>query len=285
MRSAQFRSGCNYNNCITFISGPSGLQISMPFFFRFQHPPIFIPWSELRTHEDRLRTIQEAKKRLEARQAKEDRKKGRSRDDGRKSPRGGRRFKREFGVPEDRAQDNFTDPASRIMMTSKGFEQCYNAQLAVDGDSHLIVATGMTQNAADNGELIGMVEKIESVTGQQPGRLLADAGYKSEANFQALEQAQIDGYISQGRAGKRPPQPPGPDRPACQRMEHKLNTPEGRALYRRRKGIAEPVLGWVKNVLGFRQFSFRGVEKVTAEWDLVCLAINLKRLHRLQAHA
>ncbi len=235
----------------------------------------------LRRREDRLRAIQEAKKRLEARQTEEDRKKGRSPDDGRKSPRGGRRFKREFGVPEGRAQDNFTDPKSRIMKTPHGFEQCYNAQLAVDGDSHLIVATGLTQNAADNGELVGIVQTIESVTGELPDALLADAGYRSEANFQALEQAGIQGYISQGREGKRPPQPPGSNRPACQRMGHKLNTPEGRALYRRRKGIAEPVVGWIKNVLGFRQFSFRGDTKVAAEWDLVCLAINLRRLHRL----
>jgi transposase len=221
----------------------------------------------LRRREDRLRAIGEAKKRLEARQAEEDRKKGRSQDDERKSPRGGRRFKREFGVPEDRAQDNFTDPQSRIMKTSHGFEQCYNAQLAVDGDSYLIVATGLTQNAADNGELLGMVETIESVTGELPEALLADAGYKSEANLQALEQAGIEGYVSQGRERKKPPQPPGPDRPASQRMAQKLNTPEGRAQYRRRKGIAEPAVGWIKNVLGFRQFSLRGVEKVAAEWD------------------
>ncbi len=235
----------------------------------------------LRRREDRLRAIQEAKKRLEARQAEEDRAKGRSPGDGRKSPKGGRRFKREFGVPEDRAQDNFTDPKSRIMKTSRGYEQCYNAQLAVDGDTHLIVATGLTQNAADNGELVGMIETIESVAGKHPEKLLADAGYKSEANFEALDKADIEGYISLGREGKRPPQPPGPDRPASQRMERKLNTPEGRALYRHRKGIAEPVLGWIKNILGFRQFSLRGDEKAAAEWDLVCLGINLRRLHRL----
>ncbi len=238
----------------------------------------------LRRREDRLRAIEEAKKRLEARQAEADRKKGRSPDDDRKSPRGGRRFKRDFGVPEDRAQDNFTDPQSRIMKTSLGYDQCYNGQLAVDGDSYLIVATGLTQNAADNGELIGIVGKIEELTGEQPGNLLADAGYKSEANFEALEQAGIGGYISLGREGKNPPQPPGPDRPASQRMEHKLNTPEGRALYRLRKGIAEPVVGWIKNILGFRQFSFRGTEKVAAEWDLICLGSNLRRLHRLQVH-
>jgi hypothetical protein len=187
-------------------------------------------------------------------------------------------------VPEDRAQDNFTDPQSRIMKTSLGYDQCYNGQLAVDGDSYLIVATGLTQNAADNGELIGVVEKIKELTGEQPASLLADAGYKSEANFEALEQAGIEGYISLGREGKNPPQPPGPDRPASQRMEHKLNTPEGRALYRLRKGIAEPVVGWIKNILGFRQFSFRGTEKVAAEWDLICLGSNLRRLHRLQVH-
>jgi hypothetical protein len=239
----------------------------------------------LRRREERLRAIEEAKKRLEARQAEEDRSKGRSPGDGRKSPRGGRRFQREFGVPKDRAQDNFTDPKSRIMKTSHGWEQCYNAQLAVDGDSHLIVATGLTQNAADNGELVGMVERIKSVTGELPKTLLADAGYKSEANFEALEKAGIEGYVSQGREGKDPPQPPGPDRPASQRMEQKLNTSAGRALYRRRKGMAEPVVGWIKNVLGFRQFSFRGLEKVSAEWDLVCLAINLRRLHRLRVGA
>jgi len=96
-----------------------------------------------------------------------------------------------------------------------------------------------------------------------------------------LEGAQIDGYVSQGREGKAPPQPPGRDRAASQRMQKKLNSSEGRALYRRRKGIVEPVVGWIKNVLGYRQFSFRGVEKVSAEWDLMCLAVNLRRMHRL----
>ena len=236
---------------------------------------------ELRRREDRLVAIQAAKKRLEARQAKADRDKGRSAGDGRKSPRGGPRFKREFGVPEEKAQDNFTDPQSRIMQSQNGFEQCYNPQLVVDEDSYLVVATGMTNNAADNGELLGLVESIESVTGLRPEKLLADAGYKSEANFQALEEAQIDGYISLGREGKAPPHRPGRDLPATQRMEQKLNSSAGRAIYRRRKGIVEPVVGWIKNVLGFRDFSLRGVEKVSAEWDLMCLAVNLRRMHRL----
>jgi transposase len=236
----------------------------------------------LRRREDRLRAIAAAKKRLEARQAEEDRAKGRKPGDGRKSPKGGRRFQRAFGVPDDKTQDNFTDPDSRIMKAKQGYEQSYNAQLAVDGDSHLIVATGLTQNAADNGELLGLLERVESLTGERPQQVLGDAGYKSEANFEALERAGIDSYISLGREGKNPPRPPGSNLPASQRMEHKLNTPRGRALYRRRKGIAEPVVGWIKNVLGFREFSLRGLEKVSAEWDLVCLAVNLKRMHRLQ---
>ena len=240
---------------------------------------------ELRRREDRLLAIQAAKKRLEARQAETDSGKGRRPGDGRKSPRGGRRFKRDFGVPEDRAQDNFTDPESRIMNTHRGFEQSYNAQLAVDGETHLIVGTGVTQNAADNGELLAMMETIEAITDEQPEKILADAGYKSEANFQALEEAGIDAYVSQGRESKRPPQPPGPDRPSSQRMEERLNTDAGRALYRRRKGIVEPAFGWIKSVLGFREFSFRGVRKVSAEWDLVCLSINLRRLHRLEVAA
>lgn len=239
----------------------------------------------LRRRKDRLRAIQEAKKRLEARQAEVDQAKGRSPGDGRKSPRGGRRFKREYGVPDDKTQDNFTDPDSRIMMTKGGFEQCYNAQLVVDEQSYLVVATGMTNNAADNGELLGLVEGVETITGLRPAEVLADAGYKSEANFEALEQAQIDAYISLGRESKAPPHRPGSHLPATQRMEQKINSPQGRATYRRRKGIAEPVVGWIKHVLGYRSFSFRGVEKVSAEWDLMCLAINLRRLHRLGARA
>lgn len=93
---------------------------------------------------------------MEERQAEEDRSRGRKPGDGRKSPGGGRRFKRDFGVPEDKAQDNFTDPESRIMnSSSEGFIQAYNAQLAVEENAQLIVTTGVTQNAADNGELIG----------------------------------------------------------------------------------------------------------------------------------
>ena len=123
---------------------------------------------ELRRREDRLRTIQEAKKRLEARQAEADRKKGRTEGDGRKSPRGGPPFARDFGVPEDKAQENFTDPESRIMKDSKGFEQCYNGQIAVDAEHQIIVATDLSNNAADVAALKPMVRKIKQTAGQLP---------------------------------------------------------------------------------------------------------------------
>lgn len=236
---------------------------------------------ELQRREQRLKKILEAKKRLEARQAEQDRSKGRSQDDGRKSSRGGPDFKRNFGVPEEKAQDNFTDPESRIMKTSNGFDQCYNGQIAVDEASQMIVATVLTNNAADSGELIPVVDEALSNLGQEPAQILADAGYRSEANFQALEARNIDAYVSLGREGKQVPT--APTTPASQRMEEKLASEAGKQRYRRRKAIVEPVFGWIKGVLGFRRFSVRGKKKVEHEWDLVCLAVNLKRLHVLQA--
>ena len=224
--------------------------------------------------------IRAAKERLERRQAEEDGKKGRHEDDDRKSPKGGRKFKRDFGVPEDSSQDNFTDPQSRIMKTStEGFQQCYNAQVAVDESGQLIVATGLTQSAADNQQLIPMVEKVEAHTGKRPSRILADSGYRDEKNFQVLEEKKIDGYVSLGREGKSVSQIPDPNLEATRRMYEKLNTKQGRIRYRRRKAIVEPVFGWVKEILGFRRFSLRGSDKVAAEWNLVCTAVNMKRLH------
>jgi transposase len=237
---------------------------------------------ELRRREDRLKTIQEAKKRLEARQAEADRQKGRREGDGRKSPRGGPDFARDFGVPEDKAQENFTDPESRIMKSSKGFEQCYNGQIAVDEDHQIIIATGLSHNAADAGELKPLIRKIRDVTGRLPERLLADAGYRSEKNLKRFEKLKIDAYVSLGREGKQDgSQVSAPPATATERMRAKLATEQGRRQYARRKAIPEPVYGWIKNVLGFRQFSLRGQQKAAGEWDLVCLATNLLRMSRL----
>ena len=235
--------------------------------------------AELQRREQRLAAIAAAKARLEARQADEDRRKGRTPDDRRKG-RGTKPFARDFGVPPDDAQDNFTDPESRIMKTAHGFDQCYNGQIAVDETTQLIVATGLTNCAADNAELLPLITRAQGPLGGVPPEVLADAGYRSEAVFQTLEARGITGYISLGHEA-RPAKPPNPAHVATQRMADRLATDAGRVRYRRRKAIVEPVLGWIKEVLGFRRFSVRGVAKACGEWNVVCLAVNLKRLHRI----
>ena len=236
--------------------------------------------AELQRREERLAKIAAAKARLEARQASEDRQKGRTPDDGRKS-RGRKPFARDFGVPPDDAQDNFTDPESRIMKTSHGFDQCYNGQLAVDEATQLIVATGLTNCAADNAELLPLINGAGATLGGEPPEVLADAGYRGEATFQTLETRQITGYISLGREGK-PDTTPNPAHVATQRMADRLKSDVGRARYRRRKAIVEPVIGWIKEVLGFRRFRLRGEAKARGEWNVVCLAVNLKRFHQIR---
>ena len=234
--------------------------------------------AELQRRETRLAKIAAAKARLEARQAEEDRQKGRTPDDGRQSRR--RPFARDFGVPPDDAQDNFTDPESRIMKTSQGFDQCYNGQIAVDEATQLIVATGLTNCAADQGQLVPVITTAHATLGGAPPEVLADAGYRDEATFQTLETQQITAFISLGREGK-PDVTPNPAQEATQRMAARLTSETGRARYRRRKAIVEPVIGWIKEVLGFRRFSLRGVAKARGEWNVICLAVNLKRLHRI----
>lgn len=228
--------------------------------------------SELQRREQRLKKIREAMERLKSRQAEEDREAGRS-------PEKKSLSKRPFGEPLEKKQDNFTDPQSRIMKTSSGYEQCYNGQIAVDAESRLIVATEVTQSAVDVEQLLPMVEKTCEVTQGIPSEVLADAGYRSEDNLQGLEGKEIDGYISLGRERKSAAIVSSPGSPATSRMQEKLATEKGRNTYSRRKGLVEPVNGWIKSALGFRQFSFRGLAKVAGEWALVCLALNLKQLN------
>ena len=123
--------------------------------------------AELQRREERLAKIAAAKARLEARQAEEDRQKGRTPDDGRKG-RGSKPFARDFGMPPDDAQDNFTDPESRIMKAAHGFDQCYNGQIAVDAATQLIIATGLTNCAADNAELLPLIDRATATLGHQP---------------------------------------------------------------------------------------------------------------------
>lgn len=234
---------------------------------------------ELQRRESRLKKIREAKKRLEERQADEDRGKGRHEGDGgRPNGKKGQPFKSEFGQPREKAQDNFTDPESRIMKMGNGFEQSYNAQACVDEAHQIIVAVGVTNCAADSTQLLPMIEATEAVIDQIPAQVVADAGYRSDENFERLEARNIDGVIALGREGKPDTPPISLSRQATQRMKEKLASAAGEAAYRRRKVIVEPVFGWIKSVLGFRQFSLRGLPKANAEWHLVCLAMNLRRM-------
>lgn len=240
---------------------------------------------ELRRREDRVRVIREAKKRLEDRKReeaaeaieKEAAAKKEAEETGKK--RRGPKRKRPLGTPKDTDQENFTDPDSRIMKTGSGaYDQCFNAQAAVDADNQIIVAADVTQCAADSDQLLPMIEQAAKNTDAPPRRVLADAGYRSEANFQALETAEIDVFVSLGKEGKGSTPVPA-DKPATAKMKRKLQTKDGRKRYAARKHIVEPVFGWLKRGLGFRSFSLRGHKKVTGEWLLVCLALNLKRMN------
>lgn len=241
-------------------------------------PELDIP-AEIARREQRLAAIEEARRRLEQRQREAELERGR--DPG-EPPRGGR-YKRAFGVPEDRAQDNFTDPDSRIMKRAGGgFDASYNAQTAVDDAAHIIVAAELTNNASDAGQLPKMLQAVKDNLGELPEQALADTGYKAEAVFQALAGSGCDLVVALGREGKQALSFDPERSTHTAAMAAKLQTDECKAAYRRRKWIAEPPNGWIKNVLGFRQFSLRGLHRVQAEWKLVCLALNLRRMATMQ---
>jgi transposase len=242
--------------------------------------------AELQRREDRLRTIRAAKKRLEARKkqeaapqiAAEKRKEAERKKTG--EPKRGPKRKHPLGKPKPKDQENFTDPDSRIMKTGQGFQQCYNAQIAVDGDAQIIVAADVTQCAADHDALLPMVEAAQANTDTHAGAVLADAGYKSEKNFLALEAQDLQAYIPLGREDGKKPKQIDAELVATKRMQRRMRGPRARQRYRKRKHIAEPPFGWIKSALGFRAFLLRGVEKVRGEWNLVCLALNLKRMNQ-----
>ena len=250
-------------------------------------PELDIP-AEIERREARLKAITAARERLEQRQRDADIERGRSQDDDRKprddrgNPKGGR-YKREFGVPEAKAQDNFTDPDSRIMKRAGGgFDASYNAQTAVDDTAHIIVAAELSNNAADTHQLVPMLQAVQANTGELPRQGLADAGYRSEDNFKRLASLPIEVVVALGREGKQHAQIDPNTHPYTVAMATRLQTDQGRAAYRRRKWIAEPPNGWIKSVLGFRQFSLRGLHRVQAEFKLVCLALNLRRMAAMQ---
>lgn len=185
-------------------------------------------------------------------------------------------------APPDKAQRNFTDPDSRIMKDSHGFEQAYNAQAAVDAHSQVIVAEGLTNAANDKQQLVPMVREIERQTGRRPRELSADSGYCSEDNLADLAERDIRGYIATGRQrhGEASATAPGASGggPHVQAMSTRLKRGGHRSRYRLRKQTVEPVFGQIKGGRGFRQFLLRGLEKVAEEWRLVCTAHNLLKL-------
>jgi len=232
---------------------------------------------EIARREERLKKIVEAKARLEERQKEMDRARGRKDDDDQR-PRGhGRPPKRPFGKPPEKAQDNFTDPDSRIMKTSKGFEQCYNTQIIVDDQAQMIVAADVSQKASDVNELKSMLDQTRKNTKTTPKRTLADAGYASEANLKSLARRGIEGFVALGRGEKGRQRAPAGKH--GRKMFRRMNTCRGKQHYRKRKWIVEPVFGWIKSATNFRSFSLRGSEKVRGEWNLVCFAANLRRLN------
>jgi transposase len=249
-------------------------------------PELDIP-AEIARRQDRLDAIAAARARLEARQREADLARGRSEDDDQKprgpdgKPKGGR-YKRPFGVPKDKDQDNFTDPDSRIMpRTGGGFDAAYNGQTAVDDKAHIIVAAELVNCAADVGELPKMLRAVHDNLGAYPAQTLADAGYRSEAVFEELGK-HTDLIVALGREGKEQVTIDADSLPLTAAMGEKMKAEPVREAYRRRKWLAEPPNGWIKSVLGFRQFSMRGLHKAQAEWKLVCMALNLRRMATMQ---
>ena len=238
---------------------------------------------ELCRREQRLEAIRAAKERLEGAQRAADDARGRKPGQDR-NPKGGQPYKRDYGEPKPKAQSNFTDPESRIMKTStEGFQQCYNAQTVVDGEQQIIVATHVGPEATDQGRMMPLLDAVEQTFRAKPEVVLADAGYCNEADLVELEKRSIDGHVALGREGKAETAVDPDALPATYRMGQKLTTPKGRACYAERKWLSEAPNGWIKEVLGFRRFSFRGLAKVRGEWDLVCLALNIKRMRTLAA--
>ena len=260
--------------------------------------------AELARRESRLRKIHEAKASLEA-EAKEQAKaaaaaveaklaerKQREEETGKKTPgRAPQVVNVDEAKPKAKAQRNFTDPESRIMKdgATGSFEQSYNAQIAVDGQAQIIVAATLTQAANDKQQLVPVLEEVKTNVGRLPEKVTADSGYFSTVAVTSEVINTVDLYVTPDRSqqteemAELPAASPPPfelDQDVIARMREKLKSEHGRAVYKQRKMIVEPVFGQVKEVRGFRRFSFRGLQKNEAEWSLICLTHNLLKLFR-----
>jgi transposase len=265
-------------------------------------PEMNIP-DEIKRREDLVAKIDEARAKIEEREAvrhkhikakhaerlaqrKEQQRNG-------KKPKGPRPKLPQLRV-EPTAQVNLTDEESRIMPTSDGFVQGYNAQAAVDIESQLIVHAHVTQATNDKQQLVPTLEALQALP-EGLGVLsdvVADAGYYSEANAVACEDAGVTPYLAMSRARhhswldaklRKAKSAPNEDARPADRMAYRLQTPDGRELYSKRKSTVETTFGIVKSAMGFRSFLLRDCENVEGEWKLVCTAYNFKRLFGLVA--
>ncbi len=264
---------------------------------------------EIQRREDRLKKLKEAKQVIEQRAAKryeeekevyDEKIKERELKEKQtgKKPRGrAPKAPQEEPLPKD--QYNFTDPQSRIMKTSNGFDQCYNGQAAVN-DEMLIVGAYANAHCNDKKELIPTLDAIDESLGKID-TATADNGYFSESNIEQVQSREIDPHVAAGGdkhnqwlkdylESVKEDKLPDPNQilveseptSAKEKMRRKLKTDEGKEIYRKRKMTVEPVFGIIKEIMGFRRFSLRGEQKINGEWLLVCTAYNLKRLFNLK---
>jgi transposase len=261
---------------------------------------------ELKRREGRLAKIREAKGRLEAeaRAKAEAEQRRRDEEQARREAEGRKRRGKEPApidpTPEDKAQTSFTDAESKVMKQSnKGFDYSYNAQAVVDGADQIIVAAEATNAANDKEQAVPMaraaLENLEAAGIERPATTegtpapipnTADAGYFSEEAIGKLEAMGIDPHIAVGRQKHHEaPVPvesaaPSAEASVKEQMQQKLRSAPGKALYAARKQIVEPVFGMIKSARGIRKFLLRGLEKVSAEWQLICLTHNLLKIWR-----
>lgn len=267
-----------------------------------QLPEGFVVQDEIAIRQERLVNLakakavleERAKERFEAEKAEYEAKM-REREEkarkGRHKPKGRPPQPPQSAAPRDKDQYNFTDPESRIMKnsTNDGYDQHYNAQAAVDQGSRLIVGQTLSNHPNDKQEAAPTLDAIPPEVGK-PESAAMDNGYFSESSIAACQKRGVEPYIATGREPhhvdwhtffEEQPEAPAEDASPKVKMAYKLQTEIGQAIYRLRKSTVEPVIGIIKEVLGFRQFSLRGLKAAAGEWCLVCLAYNLKRMHTL----
>ena len=254
---------------------------------------------EIKRREDRLAKLRAAKVVMEERakarleeetaeyQEKLKKREAKEKSTGQK-PRGKKPKPPEEG-PRPKDQYNFTDPESRIMKSGSGFEQAFNAQAAVEVDTMLVVGQHVTDAPNDKQQLAPGLDSVSAVVGRV-SRTLVDTGYFSDKSvseaenrengptiYAAMQRHHHGRSIEQLEKRDDPPEPP-PGATVAEIMKHRLETKAGKELYGLRKQTVEPVFGIIKEVLGFRRFSMRGLAKCNLEWDLVNTSYNLKRL-------